>query len=453
MQIEESNLEKQVLRLECMQRDFQKKALVYQEIERYWRRCAFFVACILGLLPVLAGVTQLLPKELSPWMTLCISITNVCVVVMNVKMDMGERIADAAMAAKCFGGLATQVSFFLFTVECQPYKADATALLSQIRAVVECVETNMTYPEGLTYEVRMDARSPSSSAQLSPLFLSPASPSASPDAAGHRQLQPWGEPAPGPAEEGAMNPMHPLHEVLASAMRPGLYYAEDRGPPHLQEPWHEPPAAETQQQPGRKARQGRGAGGEGEVACEAVAAVAESPTAVVLNEERSRMARLASMFRRVTTYLGSLRPKVGEARRQIGGARHQLCSRGGSSHSTATRIPSTQYPAWRGRSRRGVAPKIMWTLDIPCQLSLRMDRGAQEPSHMQMKKGRTSRTASNSSAKRPLCPRQPPRRRAPLTKCLRCSRVAALSRRPPCSRRSWSAQCRLRRPVVMMHRF
>eukprot|EP00929_Paragymnodinium_shiwhaense_P110027 TRINITY_DN7671_c0_g1_i1.p1 TRINITY_DN7671_c0_g1~~TRINITY_DN7671_c0_g1_i1.p1 ORF type:complete len:449 (+),score=96.06 TRINITY_DN7671_c0_g1_i1:82-1428(+) len=263
MQIEESNLEKQVLRLECMQRDFQKKALVYQEIERYWRRCAFFVACILGLLPVLAGVTQLLPKELSPWMTLCISITNVCVVVMNVKMDMGERIADAAMAAKCFGGLATQVSFFLFTVECQPYKADATALLSQIRAVVECVETNMTYPEGLTYEVRMDARSPSSSAQLSPLFLSPASPSASPDAAGHRQLQPWGEPAPGPAEEGAMNPMHPLHEVLASAMRPGLYYAEDRGPPHLQEPWHEPPAAETQQQPGRKARQGRGAGGEG----------------------------------------------------------------------------------------------------------------------------------------------------------------------------------------------
>jgi hypothetical protein len=130
-----------------MQASFAEKSAVYHDAETKWRSRAFQIAVTLGILPVLAGVTQLMPRDFSPWITLFISILNVIVVVTNVKLDIGERIADASMASKSFGKLAMQIDLFFCELKCSPEQSDPSAILTVIRTVLDTIDSNLSYPE------------------------------------------------------------------------------------------------------------------------------------------------------------------------------------------------------------------------------------------------------------------------------------------------------------------
>jgi len=130
-----------------MQVSFAEKSAVYHDAETKWRSRAFQIAVTLGILPVLAGVVQLMPRDLSPWITLFISILNVIVVVTNVKLDIGERIADASMAGKSFGKLATQIDLFFCQLRCSPQQSNPAEILTVIRTVLDTIDTNLNYPE------------------------------------------------------------------------------------------------------------------------------------------------------------------------------------------------------------------------------------------------------------------------------------------------------------------
>merc|ERR1712216_622523 len=82
---------------------------------------------------MIAGVTQLLPESVSPWITLLTSISNVVIVVTNVKLNIGERIADASMANKGFGSLASLLEFALCDMVVDPNSVDIKILLAQIK--------------------------------------------------------------------------------------------------------------------------------------------------------------------------------------------------------------------------------------------------------------------------------------------------------------------------------
>lgn len=129
-----------------LQVKYKEKCVIYRAAERKWRSRSFHVAVLLGTLPVLAGVTVLMPEAFRPWLTLCIAILNVFVVVLNVKLDMGERIADASMAGKGFDKVDTQIDLFFCELKCGE-KADASELLIRVRAVVDNIEANISYPE------------------------------------------------------------------------------------------------------------------------------------------------------------------------------------------------------------------------------------------------------------------------------------------------------------------
>jgi len=159
-------LDKQCEMFSEMKQDFEEKSVQYTLVERKWRNRQFLVAVVLGILPVMAGVTQLLPKDISPWITLGISIINVIVVVVNVKLDMGERIADASMASKGYGKITYEVDMFLAQLKCGE-APKATELMVRINTTMEGIDANLTYPE-LPLKARKNQPLPSRS--LSGMF-------------------------------------------------------------------------------------------------------------------------------------------------------------------------------------------------------------------------------------------------------------------------------------------
>jgi len=137
---------KQVEVFSDMKAEFDEKSTQYTIVEKKWRNRQFGVAVLLGILPIIAGVSQLLPEKITPWITLGISITNVIVVVVNVKLDMGERIADASMAGKGFGKLASLISMFLNKAKLGE-SVDVNELITQIKTTQEGIDVSLTYPE------------------------------------------------------------------------------------------------------------------------------------------------------------------------------------------------------------------------------------------------------------------------------------------------------------------
>lgn len=135
--------------LKQMQQAFAEKAQQFLENENKWRSRTFKVALMLGVLPVLAGVTQLFPENLRPLCALTISIGNVFVVVVNVKLDMGERIADASMAYKGYKRLASDFELYLFQMKCAEEKPNPSKLLDEVRLMLSILEANISYPEVL----------------------------------------------------------------------------------------------------------------------------------------------------------------------------------------------------------------------------------------------------------------------------------------------------------------
>eukprot|EP00928_Gymnodinium_smaydae_P043247 TRINITY_DN29018_c0_g1_i1.p1 TRINITY_DN29018_c0_g1~~TRINITY_DN29018_c0_g1_i1.p1 ORF type:complete len:367 (+),score=56.45 TRINITY_DN29018_c0_g1_i1:149-1249(+) len=129
----------------------QHKMDIYLEIEMHWRKISFYVALTLGILPVVAGASHMLPEVLSGWFGLLISVINVVVVVTNVKMDIGERIADASMARKGYQKLVSDCTFFVHDLQVKRhtdanmYSQEACRLFTELRAITDSIHANMTY--------------------------------------------------------------------------------------------------------------------------------------------------------------------------------------------------------------------------------------------------------------------------------------------------------------------
>lgn len=129
-----------------LREEYDAKMDLYRVEENKWRDRAFHLAIMMGVLPVAAGVTQLMPTEQTRQIfTLLISITNVIVVVANVKLDIGERTSDAAMARKGYEKCCSQINLFFCHLRCGD-ELDAKELLTKIRAVAESIESNLSYP-------------------------------------------------------------------------------------------------------------------------------------------------------------------------------------------------------------------------------------------------------------------------------------------------------------------
>merc|ERR1739845_125094 len=70
-----------------------------------------------------------------------IAVINVTVVVVQVKMDMGERIAVASTVGKGYDKICTQITVFLAQIKLMPDPPEVQQLLTQIPAMVETIET------------------------------------------------------------------------------------------------------------------------------------------------------------------------------------------------------------------------------------------------------------------------------------------------------------------------
>merc|ERR1712125_187353 len=89
-------------------------------------------------------------------------IVNVFIVVVNVKMNMGERIADASMASKGFSKMAATIDMYL----CKLKTGGAGPIgevLTQITTTQDMLDANLTYPEILPKMTRKGAVVPSAS--------------------------------------------------------------------------------------------------------------------------------------------------------------------------------------------------------------------------------------------------------------------------------------------------
>merc|ERR1719181_325305 len=103
----------QLDQLEVMKNEYAAKALRYQSIERTWRTIMFRLAIAMGVMPIISGSAQLLPQFIQAWFAFGISLFNVMIVIVNTKLDMCERVADASMAGKGYEKLATEFDFLI----------------------------------------------------------------------------------------------------------------------------------------------------------------------------------------------------------------------------------------------------------------------------------------------------------------------------------------------------
>jgi len=130
-----------------MREDLETKTYIYKAAEIKWRNRSFRLALLLGCLPILAGMGVLLPEALTPWWALMIAVINVTVVVVQVKMDMGERIAQASTVGKGYDKVCTQITVFIAQSKLMPNPPEVQQLLTQIPAMVEMIENTIGYPE------------------------------------------------------------------------------------------------------------------------------------------------------------------------------------------------------------------------------------------------------------------------------------------------------------------
>lgn len=138
---------------------------VYQGVEAKWRRAAFVIALALGSFPVISGVASMMPELLGNWMQLFISFCQVCIVVMNLKLEIGERVADSGAARKGYAKLATDLEDFLCRAklcededQLQALRAQMDTMMVQVRAIVDHINAQMTYPESQTRSDNMEKR-------------------------------------------------------------------------------------------------------------------------------------------------------------------------------------------------------------------------------------------------------------------------------------------------------
>lgn len=123
-----------------------EKGSLYSKVETKWRRTNFVIAIWLGVLPVCQTVAELLPGQFRLWIRFGITFFNVAIVVLLVKLDLGEKIADASMGHKTFNKLASNIDVFICQLRCAPGVADPTMLLNGIKITLDTIEGQLRFP-------------------------------------------------------------------------------------------------------------------------------------------------------------------------------------------------------------------------------------------------------------------------------------------------------------------
>jgi len=133
-----------------MEDKYRIRAHMFRQVEFYWRRRSFAVTMMMGLLPIMAPMGNLMPSFLTPWYSLMISIANVTVVVVSIKCDMSDRVSDATMASKGYERVMQKLQNIKVEQTLSPETVMITKLFDEIKILVETIEGNITYPEKVT---------------------------------------------------------------------------------------------------------------------------------------------------------------------------------------------------------------------------------------------------------------------------------------------------------------
>jgi len=133
-----------------MEDKYRIRAHMFRQVEFYWRRRSFAVTMMMGLLPIMAPMGNLMPSFLTPWYSLLISIANVTVVVVSIKCDMSDRVSDATMASKGYERVMQKLQNIKVEQTLSPETVMITKLFDEIKILVETIEGNITYPEKVT---------------------------------------------------------------------------------------------------------------------------------------------------------------------------------------------------------------------------------------------------------------------------------------------------------------
>jgi hypothetical protein len=137
---------------------FKKK--IYREGVGRWKDLQFYLTGSFIVLPIMAGTAQFLPDVFRHILGVLIAVANITAVIIDLKVDLGERIADAAMATKGYGMLCAQIMFF----ECQKQiigtgNTDVVALIDKMQIVVDLIEGSIDHPEDTAIQSDDDRRS------------------------------------------------------------------------------------------------------------------------------------------------------------------------------------------------------------------------------------------------------------------------------------------------------
>lgn len=138
--------ESQIQVLEDIQELYLEKGSLYAKLESYWRSFNFRIALLLGILPVCVSKTELLPETYRQWTALLITLTNIVIVVFQLKLDIGEKIADASMAQKTFNTVASSIDVMLCQLRCSPGGVDVVTFLTHIKITMDSIQGQMKYP-------------------------------------------------------------------------------------------------------------------------------------------------------------------------------------------------------------------------------------------------------------------------------------------------------------------
>jgi len=130
-----------------MEDNYRQRAHMFRQVEFYWRRRAFAVTMLMGLLPIMAPMGNLIPHVIRPWYSLGISILNVTVVVVSIKCDMSDRVSDATMASKGYERVIDKLQNIKVEQTLSPETVRITKLFDEIKILVDSIENNITYPE------------------------------------------------------------------------------------------------------------------------------------------------------------------------------------------------------------------------------------------------------------------------------------------------------------------
>lgn len=136
--------------LSTMKVNFEGKLAAFEYERDLWWNRNLKVQALLHAAPVLLSSSVLVPEFLRNVWVLGWMVLNMMLLVSNKMLAMGERIGDAAQAAKTCNQALHAIDLFLIKHHCGVDKVDQHDLVLQLRTLMESVESNVEFPVGGT---------------------------------------------------------------------------------------------------------------------------------------------------------------------------------------------------------------------------------------------------------------------------------------------------------------